>query len=458
MDDRLSETQPNQTGETHTTDLGETRPQAAQARAPEETTPATVLPAPRSDTAASRTSRRAAIIRWIAWGAVALLLLGAATLAGGFSGYRSAVQARSLQQSQETTQNLVKQYQLGVQDLQDGRFEIARQRFEWLLEQAPDFPGAADRLNEALVVLNATSTPTPIPPTPTPTATPDPRPVQEQFAAAQSAFDAGDWNGAIEALVNLRGRDAGYQVTQVDRMLYVSLRFRGVTRILESGDLEGGGYDLALAERFGPLDIEAQNVRGWARLYQYGSAFWGADPATAVYYFGQLAAAAPGLHDASGWTARERYYAALQQYGDLLAAQGDWCAAEEQYRLALSQFDDANLQATMTFAALECAPPTDTPIPTEIPTATATPTLVPSATLPGSPTPLPTTPIPSDTPPSEPSPTLTEEPPRVTDTPTPSPTTPGETSTPEPSATPSPTLPPTEPGSTSAPEPTQRAQ
>jgi hypothetical protein len=459
MDNRFLETQSSDPGETRPSDLGETQPTdlgATRLHAAHDL-PHNKTGDPRAAPGPPGENRRRFVFRWIAWGLAILFLLAVATLLGGFLGYRSAVAARGLQQGQETANRFAEQFQLGVQDLQAGRYEIARQRFEWLLERAPDFPGAAGRLNEALAVLNATATPTPVPPTPTPTATPDPRPVQEQFSAAQSAFAAGDWSGAIEALVNLRGRDAAYQVTEVDRMLYISLRFRGVSRILEVGDLEGGGYDLALAERFGPLDVEAQNVLGWARLYQYGSAFWGADPGTAAYYFGQLAAAAPGLHDISGWTARERYYASLQQYGDQLAAQGDWCSAEEQYRLALSVFEDPSLQATLTNAALECAPPTDTPIPSETPTITPTPTLIPSATLPGSPTPQPTTPIPSDSPTLEPSPTLTGEPPRVTDTPSPSPTTPVETPSLEPSATPSPSLPPTEPGATSAPPPTQGA-
>jgi tetratricopeptide (TPR) repeat protein len=396
---------------------------------------------------------RRLVFRVLAWAAAFFFALGAATLAGGYFGYRAAAESRSLQKAQQTTNRLVEQYQLALQDIQEGRFEIARQRFEWLLEQDPDLPGIGERLQEVHAVLFATATPTPVPPTPTPTPTPDLRPLQEQFTSAQAAFTAGDWSGTIDALVGLRGRDPQYQVTQVDRMLYVSLRQRGVSRILEAGDLESGGYDLTLAEQFGPLDVEAQNVLGWARLYQYGSAFWGADPEAAVYYFGQLAAAAPGLRDASGWTARERYRAVLLQYGDLLAARGEWCAAEEQYRLALSMRDDASLQATVTFAALECAPPTLTNTP--IPTATVTPTNTETATLEPSGTPVPPTPTPTntpqpatDTPPPTattpptvvpPTATPTEEPPRVTDTPTPSPTEPLETPTPEPSSTASPT-------------------
>jgi len=92
-----------------------------------------------------------------------------------------------------------------------------------------------------------------------------------------------------------------------------------------------------------------------------------------VYYFGQVAAAAPGLRDASGWTASERYRASLIQYGDLLSSQNDWCMAQEQYEIAYSIGADATLQATIQEVTLKCSPPSPTPeLTTETPTPTAT--------------------------------------------------------------------------------------
>jgi len=151
---------------------------------------------------------------------------------------------------------------------------------------------------------------------------------------------------------------------------------------IRAADLEGGSYDLALAERFGPLDAEATNFRELARLYMYGSSFWEAYPEQAVYYFWQVASAAPGLQDASGWTASERYHAALIQYGDYLARNGDWCAAQEQYNLALSYREDARLVSTLIYAEEQCFTPTPTftSVPSETPTPTLTETLIPTDT------------------------------------------------------------------------------
>jgi hypothetical protein len=109
------------------------------------------------------------------------------------------------------------------------------------------------------------------------------------------------------------------------RMLYVALRNRGVDKIALEADLEGGMYDLTLAEKFGPLDAEATNWRSWAELYRLGAGFWDIDWGQAVNYFSQLASAAPNLMDGSGLTARDRYREALLSYGDWLVQKGEWC-------------------------------------------------------------------------------------------------------------------------------------
>jgi hypothetical protein len=385
--------------------------------------------------------------RLLLWGSAAFLLLSFSALIGGLMGFSSAARSRQNQADLEKMVAISEQYQLAGEDLTAGHYEIARQRLDWVLSQDPNFPGANQRLVEVLAILFATATPTPkptdtpIPATPTLTTTPDMRPLQNLLENAQAQVSKGDWNAVIDTLINLRGLDPDYQVVSVDRMLYLGLRQRGVDKILNQGDLEGGSYDLALAERFGPLDAEANNVREWARIYQYGSAFWGADPKTAVYYFSQVAAAAPYLNDGTGWTAIERYRAVLIQYGDLLASQGDWCNAEGQYNLALSIRNDQAVAATADYAYYQCNPPTATP--TLTPTYTITPTLTITETPIPSWTPEPSltstsTPVFSDTPipsqPVNPSPSPTQGSTPPIETPIPS-----ETSIPTISPTPTPT-------------------
>jgi tetratricopeptide (TPR) repeat protein len=409
MQDSVSQTHPSQSNSTRSSKPG--KPEGASPRARSHKR----VPGP-----ARRSSPK---LRLVAWGLFVLLLFALTAFIGGVNGYRSAIITRQDQQKFEEVKYVVEQYELGLLDLEAGRYEIAQQRFEWVLSQDPAFPGAAERLGDARAILYATATPTATPPpTPTPTLspTPDLRPIQDLFSSARSRLSDGDWDGVIDTITNLRGVDPAYQVAQVDRMLYIALRNRGVDKILNQGDLEGGSYDLSLAEQFGPLDAEAAYVRGWARLYEYGSAFWGADPQAAVYYFGQVAAAAPYLRDGSNWTAIERYRAVLIQYGDSLASQEQWCTAEDQYRSALAIRVDQDLQDATDHAAYKCAPPTATPTPA--PTATITPTATTAATLVPTWTPSPTHTqviLPTETPtPTLPPTQVPTTPPAVTETPT----------------------------------------
>lgn len=306
------------------------------------------------------------------------MIIGISILGGGIWGYRTGRQEIARAAVLADFQLLQEQFYLALNDFNQGNLELARQRFEYILERDPNFPAVADRLAETLRILYATSTPTAIPPTPTQTPTQDMRPVEELFAQAFQSYNQSEWNTVIDLLTALRKANPGYRVVEVDSLLFRTLRQRGVQKIQAESNLEGGIYDLALAERFGPIDDEAAGWRNLARLYMIGLGFWEVFPEQAVYYFSQVAAAAPYLRDASGWTASGRYRAALLQYADQLARLGDWCEAERQYQLALSMGTDERVLPTAAYAQLQCSPPTNTPTTTQ--TATLTPTITVSIT------------------------------------------------------------------------------
>ncbi len=390
-------------------------------------------------------ARRERLIRGL-WVLLAIFFILAMGVAGSVTGHQSAPQQIHHLQTLEVLKALEAQYVMGVEEMEGGQYELARQRLEYVLAHDPNFPGAAEKLLQILQILNATATPTAIPPTPTLTPTPDLRPIEDLFNQAQSLFLQQDWNGVLDTVLALRKVDPTYRVVEVDDLIYHTLRSRGLDKIRTEGNLEGGIYDLALAERFGPLDVEATRWRNLARLYMIGSGFWEVYPEQAVYYFSQVAAAAPGLRDGSGWTAKERYRASLLQYGDWLARRGDWCNAQKQYDLAASLRGDVSLQATAVYAALQCSPPTvpatptatftltptETLAPTQEPQPTATPTaalpsptaIIPTPTPPATATLTPTLPPPTPTPTVEVLPTLTETPVPPTPTETQPPTAP----------------------------------
>jgi tetratricopeptide (TPR) repeat protein len=384
--------------------------------------------------------------QWMLVGVLTLILTGTAGLA---SGYSSGVKEKSENLAFSIVVDIQTQFELGVQDYEAGNYELARQRFEYVIQKYPNYPGAVDMLAETLLRLSeADIQPTAIVDYPTatvtqPSPTPDTRAIDELFSQAQEDWRNQAWKVLVQTILSLRDIDPIYRVGEVDRMLFLALRYGGMEKILNDGNLEGGLYDLALVEQFAPLDKQAMIYRDWARLYLLGVSFWGVFPDKSVYYFSQLASAAPYLKDLSGIYAIDRYRMALRQYGDQLSDAGDWCLAVEQYDLAQSLAEDQGLVPTLTYAEERCTYGDETPTQQEIESTatttdiTMTPGLNPSATPQVTPSPTqtvnvtltPTTENPATlTPTVTPTPTVaTPEPtlaePTISPTPTPSSTT-----------------------------------
>jgi tetratricopeptide (TPR) repeat protein len=314
--------------------------------------------------------------RWILWAFVVVVLLVLIAGASGFAGYNSAIGQRTRYQSTLVAGEATNQYTLALQDIALGNYDRARQRLEYLIQIDPNFPDASNRLTFVLTQQRITATPTQAP-LPTLTPTPDYRSRDDLFAEAQNQLNGREWTGTIDTLLLLRKNYPDYLAVKVDDMLFVALRNRGVDKIAQLHDLEGGNYDLTLAERFGPLDAEARNWRDWADLYIRGASFWDVDWAQAVYYFSQLASAAPNLSDLSGWTASNRYMDALLGYGDWFATHDQWCDAQAQYDTYMSLLASSQVEPTAVYAADKCTqqnnpPPVAPPEVTETPTPEST--------------------------------------------------------------------------------------
>jgi tetratricopeptide (TPR) repeat protein len=301
---------------------------------------------------------------WVVLGAIALVI------AGLLLGASAGMNARKAAELEQIKQSLGEQFDLGVQEMDAGQYDLARQRFEYILKYDPSYPGAQDKLTEVLVLLSATATPS-ASPTPEISPTPDLRGVEQLFNDAQRMIAESNWDGAQLALDKLRKDNPDYETIKVDGMYYILLRNRGVDKINVQHNLEGGIYDLTLAERFGPLDNMSAGLRNFAKLYLIGSSLWGVDWAQAAYYFQQVAAATPGMTDSSGFTAGGRYFIALVEYGKVLLNQDKPCEAQVQFELALSMSSTDELNSVHRDAVNRCLalqPPT--PTPTETPTVT----------------------------------------------------------------------------------------
>lgn len=362
------------------------------------------------------------------WLAVAFVFAVGVVGVGAEAGYIAGRQLSRQNEAAGLAQAAQEQFDLGVADLLAQRYGLARQRFEYVLSIEPGYPGASELLGKSLEALNMpTPTASPIAPeaTPTPQPTLDRSSLETLFGQGQNAFIAGEWSGTIDALLALRHLDPTYRIDEVNPMMAASLRNRGLNKIF-SGDLEQGMYDLALAERFGPLDSQAQAWRNTAAFYKFADSYYGLDWAEAARYFAQLCGGGT-------WDSCFRHAESARAYGDLLIASADPCAASGQYDAALRSWNLPNLEPTAVSASRACQTATTLP-----PTATASSTALtstPSATLSGGPT--------WTASPTFSGPTVT---PAASFTPTPSPTSSGPiptaSLTPSPSGTLMPTLTP----------------
>ncbi len=316
-------------------DIEETRPTS-----PDDTSPTAVDGGPAEP---AHKPKRTPWVRLVVLGWLILILIAAI---GAYSGFQQGRRDwRSTQVALDLTE-VERQYQLGLDNLAAGECARAQVHLDWVIERNPNHSGAIEALAQAITCGNATATPTPVTPTPTPTVTPTPdlRGVDEQFAAAEAQMFSSDWNTAISTLFSVRKLDPQYRAVDVDSMLYVAFRNRGVNKILNQAQLEGGLYDLSQSELFGPLDSEAQSYRNFARLYLIGATFYSVqDWAQSAFYLGQVAPFLPNLRDGSSGFAMDWYLESLEKYINQLVEAKNWCAAAEQVGVYKQFVDDPAL-------------------------------------------------------------------------------------------------------------------
>jgi tetratricopeptide (TPR) repeat protein len=326
---------------------------------------------------------------------ILIVILGIAV----YSGYQSGIGIRRDTRALAMSQQLGEQFQNTIVDIEFGRYEIAKQRLEWIIENDPNFPGAQEKLTEVLVQINLQENYVPPTATPSLTSTPDFSGVQDAFTRAQQLIAAQDWPGALSALDEARKLDPSYETAKVDGMYHFALRNRGYDLITREGNLEGGIYYITLAERFGPLDNNANGVREGARYYLLGASFWELNWEQTLFYFNQVYGGWPSLWDGT-MTATDRFRVASMRYGDEFFGKNQFCEAVVQYENAqrIAPLDQL-AQKNFNEAYVKCFPPTATFDPSALFTPTIDPSLPtntpagPTNTpVPPTATPIPTTP------------------------------------------------------------------
>jgi tetratricopeptide (TPR) repeat protein len=303
---------------------------------------------------------------------------------GLMAGYGSGMGQRYAAQNVMDTGLLEEQFQLGQQAFAAGNYELAKQYFDFIMSKNSNFPGIQAAYVDLRLHMQVTPTPL-FSPTPLVSPTPDMRAGEEIFSTAQQLLNSSDWNGAITNLDSLRKAFPSYRTAEVDGMYYMALHQRGVGKIAAACpdvNLEGGIYDLTLAEHFvgaGNLDSYAESLRTYARLYIIGASFWDQDWVQAQNFFSQVMAAYPNMVDSSCTSATKRWYDATIKRAEQMMAAGDACGAGEQYAAAFMVSDPFNNTAypTATEVSNKCngtGGEDTTPTISVTPTTGATPT------------------------------------------------------------------------------------
>jgi tetratricopeptide (TPR) repeat protein len=324
------------------------------------------------------TKRKAKAGNWL-FGVLGFFLL---ILVGIGGGYLDARVIRVGAQETQVSQQLAAQFDLGMQAMNAGQYDVAQQHFQYVININPNYPGAQAAYTQLLLRMKVSPTPV-FTSSPTISLTADQASAAQIFNRVQALFAAKpqsvqDWDTVLSTLDSLRKADPTYQAAQVDGMYYMALRQRGVAQIFaqpcQNINLEGGIYDLTRAENFGQLDGYADSLRTYARLYISGSTFWEIDWTQAQYYFNQVYQALPDLMDSSCTSAAHRWAQATIKYADQLLAKGDYCGADQQYQAAaaVSGPEIATAKPTADFADRKCHPPAPTQVP-ETPTPTGAP-------------------------------------------------------------------------------------
>lgn len=322
-------------------------------------------------TGKKKKKKSGSLVGWIFFG---IFLMIALIIGGGWLGYRAAISARQAEYSRKSKMAAAEQYQMALADIEQGNYQNAKTRLDYVIEIDQNYPGAGETYQRVIMMLFPTASPTPMMTnTPAPTATHDTRGEQEMFDGIQQMMYSQNWEAAIQQIAALRNKDINFRGLEVDGMYYIALRNFGIQQI-NSGYLENGVYNITLAEALGPIDNNADSMRDAARAYLSGAGFWEIDWNKALEYYSNAAQSFPNLYDrATMLTANQRYAQASFEVANLYIISQDYCGSIPYYDQGMpivsGDMTYDNVRLTATAAYLECYPPA----PTEDPSAAAAP-------------------------------------------------------------------------------------
>jgi tetratricopeptide (TPR) repeat protein len=288
----------------------------------------------------------------VAIGACVLIAaLGVAAWGGATAGQNE----RETSATQTTAADMDLQFELGLADLADGRYELAAQRFSWIVERVPGYPGAAERLAEArqgLAASSAGSADVVATAVPTSAAGGD---LNLLYDEATTYFENQEWQAAITRLQDIQNEDPTFKEIDVKEMLHEALKNQGLAE-LRAGRFEEGVFLLDQAIDIKPLDEQAEGEYVLASFYVAGLRYWDINWPVVIENYQEIYNVMPTYYDVA-----DRLWDAHVLYGDQLIAASDPCAASEQYLAALGMVWDVAVGEKYDDANYACLNPTPIP-------------------------------------------------------------------------------------------------
>jgi tetratricopeptide (TPR) repeat protein len=285
-------------------------------------------------------------------GIIGCALIAALAVAGigGMIAGQNELNARA---TQTTTVQIDVQFGQARADLEAGHYGLAAERFRWVLEKSPGYPGAAEGLAQAESVLSQTSTPLA---TLSPSTNQNP---DELLAEAEGYYKASEWANAIARFQELQVIAPTHREAEVKEMLHRALVTLGLQYV--RGDrLQEGLTLLDQAKAIRPLDDQAEGERRLATFYVTGRTYFGLNWSITIQNFQAIYDVAPDYRDV-----KDQLWQAYVSSGDQLVALGGHCDAAMQYEEALDLRKKDEIQPKLDAAEEACANPTATPTPLE---------------------------------------------------------------------------------------------
>ena len=298
-----------------------------------------------------------------------LLLIVLAVLLGwyllvGFLGWQSGQSAMLEEREAELAAQIVRQTELARENMEQGSYNLAMRRLDYVLELDPENGEALSLREQAQIALDGlntpqpttavTATPTPLPePSPTPGLISDP---ETELQRIRRLIANQNWEDALPALVAFQRQFPDLDRQDTDALLYDAYVNYGLS-LLEGERVELGLYYLDQAAQLGDLTQEVLDYRLWAELYLQGIAFYNVNWDVAAFYFRELCLSAPFYQSAC-----QRLQESLEGFADQYAVALDWCPARELYQEALSHGRSQPLVEKLNNAAEACLLATPTPL------------------------------------------------------------------------------------------------